>query len=228
VDLQGQAWTAVWKFWKIHNSSYLYVSQNSANECIPELVHHTAVQCPVDGRYWCGSSPILVPLTPGPVKTSAPEVLFDIDGDGNAEMLGWPEDPDNVAFLAADFNGNGIIDNGKELLGNYTRYGLAATGFTALAQIAFNEDGEPKAGEVNATNKIFAKLLLWNDRNRNGLSEPSELQPASNYLLAVGTGYYNIGKKDTDGNKFRFKGWARFKNGVERPIYDVLLAVRPE
>jgi len=145
--------------------------------------------------------------------------------------VAWPEDTDNIAFLAADFDGNGTIDSGKELFGNYTRPGLALTGFTALGHIAFKEDGEPMFGEVNASNKIFAKLLLWNDRNRNGVSEPSELQPASNVLAGVSTGYFDSGKKDPDGNQFRFQGWARFKtNGgtAVRPVYDVQLAVQPE
>jgi hypothetical protein len=210
------------RFYYIHNGISTYDETLSTNRCYDPPTHHDPIKCPDDGPYYCGSSPILIPLTPGALKLSAPEVAFDINGDGVLETLSWPEDTDRIAFLAADFNGNGTIDNGRELFGNFTRGTFS--GFTALADIAFKEDGEPPFGELNKSNKLFAKLLLWNDRNRNGVSEPSELQPASNVLLAVGLGYEQTGKKDPDGNEYRFKGWARYLDRSERPIYDVFLA----
>jgi len=221
-------WTNYGKFWWIDGGgAYHYFTQLARTDYYTPPPHHTPILCPQDGPYYCGASPIVIPITPGPVKLSSPEVAFDIDGDGTVETVAWPIDTDRVAFLAIDENGNGMIDNGRELFGNATRPG-SMTGFDALGQIAFVEDGDRMFGELTSQNRVFSKLLLWNDRNRNGVSEPDELRPASDVLYAIGLGYTQTGRKDPDGNEYRFKGFARFKgqNGesVERPIYDVYLA----
>jgi hypothetical protein len=185
------------------------------------------VQCPGDGPYWCGGSPILIPTTNVmALQMSGPEVMFDIDGDGTTELVGWPEDGDAFAFLAYDKNGNGIIDNGSELLGNHFAPD-APSGFEAI-QSLIAAAGEPATGVLFESSPVFQKLLLWNDRNRNGVSEAGELRPATDILHAIGLGYSTTGRNDPDGNAYRFKSFAEFKsNGgyQQKPIYDVNLAV---
>ena len=92
-------------------------------------------------------------------------VTFDIDGDGKAEKTGWVDN--NDAFLVLDRNENGIIDNGREFFGD--QHG-AANGFEELARFDDNRDGR-----IDALDKIYDALKLWQDRNGNGTSESDEL-----------------------------------------------------
>jgi hypothetical protein len=99
---------------------------DSSCDCVPNL-----------------GSPIVIDTTgEGFHLTSATEgVIFDIRGDGRPIQLAWTAETSRNAFLALDRNGNGKIDNGKELFGNFTDQppcpdggGACRNGYRALAE----------------------------------------------------------------------------------------------
>ncbi len=183
----------------------------------------------------CPPTPIVINIARGnQYKFSSVEdgVVFDLNADGRLDRAAWPTDPDKVAFLALDRNGNGAIDDARELFGDYTIPGVS-TGFGAL-QALVDGDGD---GYITEADPLFASLLLWSDLNRNGVSEPGELVPASAHLSKIGLGYTSSERRDGDGNELRYKGFAVMiedRGGIQhndhthdktRPIYDVILQI---
>ncbi|AEB59711.1 hypothetical protein MDS_3680 [Ectopseudomonas mendocina NK-01] len=77
-------------------------------------------------------------------------VRFDLDADGRIDSISAPTGDD--ALLALDRNGNGRIDDGRELFGD--QHG-AANGFAELAR--FDDNGD---GRIDAADAVFDKLRL--------------------------------------------------------------------
>ena len=98
-------------------------------------------------------------------------ILFDHNGDGVKTGTGWVAADDGMLVL--DRNGNGSIDNGRELFGDSTikSNGQVATdGFNALADIDSNADGM-----VNSADTQYTNLRIWRDLNQDGISQTGEL-----------------------------------------------------
>ena len=104
------------------------------------------------------------------------KINFDLDNNGFKEATSWIDN--NDAFIAIDKNNNGTIDNGSELFGNksisnnayaYTNPN-AKNGFEALSEFDSNNDGI-----IDEKDKEFTNLLLWQDKNYNGISKTDEL-----------------------------------------------------
>jgi hypothetical protein len=153
------------------------------------------------------------------LTSAADGVLFDVDGDGVAEHVAWTKAGSDVAFLAFDRDGDGAITNGKELVGAQTvddsTSGPRALELLTGARIAL----------LNSDVPFFAQLLLWTDRNHNAISEPSELQSASELLADVGLGYLRERQEDSNGNEYRFRGFVHVrtapgKNDTRSPKED--------
>jgi hypothetical protein len=107
------------------------------------------------------------------------------------------------AFLALDQNGKGHIDDGTKLFGTATPVlngaSRAANGFEALRfyQVGGFADVDDV---VSAADGVFGQLLLWTDRNHNGISEPDELQTLTSAGVgAIGLNYKAIGRRDRYG-----------------------------
>ena len=118
--------------------------------------------------------PIVLDLNGDGVTSVALEesnAYFDYDGDGNREHTGWAQQDD--AMLVADLNQDGIINDGSEHFGEYTKLSdgtLATTGYEALAQYDSNGDGI-----IDNSDEAYGNLLLWTDVNQNGKTEEGEL-----------------------------------------------------
>jgi hypothetical protein len=117
--------------------------------------------------------PIILDLDGDGLETVglASNVYFDFDGDGVLTKTGWAAA--NDALLVWDRNGNGTIDTGAELFGDFTPLPngtLAPNGFAALAALDSNGDGV-----IDASDPAFAELKLWRDASQDGQTGSGEL-----------------------------------------------------
>jgi hypothetical protein len=205
--------------WLIYPDNGVWINFGVSTDSL-DLGNPPSNSCDTDGGTYCDATPIVLPVgSSNAVKfTSAADgVYFDIDGDGLLDRVGWTTADSDVAFLALDRNDNGIIDDGTELFGNHTVVG-APNGYAALATFASDADGD-----IDALDAVFSHLLLWVDRNHDGISQIGELMPASNVYAQIGLGYVGSPRRDGPGNQYRFKGWARDLNGRLRHTYDVFV-----
>jgi hypothetical protein len=162
-------------------------------------------------------------------------VDFDLDSNATAEKISWTTSGTDDAWLTLDRNGNGTVDNGAELFGNYTPQpvppnGQQRNGFLALAEYDKVVNGGNNDGIITKDDAIFASLRLWSDVNHNGISEPAELSSLSTAKLETIELDYKLSKKVDDyGNQFRFRSKVSDANGsqVGRWAWDVVLLSTP-
>ncbi len=155
-------------------------------------------------------------------------VIFEAGGVGIKNRVAWPAANSDDAWLALDRNGNGMIDTGLELFGNFTAQTVIAgrerNGFLALAEFDKAINGGNTDGKIDNVDAIFPLLRLWQDINHNGISEASELTPLSpSGITGFDLKYKESKKTDSYGNEFKYRGkiLSTQNSNVDKWAYDV-------
>ena len=165
--------------------------------------------------------PIILDLAGSSVLTTSFDhgVVFDFEGDGDPVKSAWAAP--NSGLLVRDLNGNGRIDNGSELFGNYTilkNGALAGNGFEALAEFDLNGDGLVDRAEAKA-----AGILIWIDANTNGKADPGELLTFEQAdVFAIETNYKVTSQFDKNHNLLKWIGTFIRSDGSKAPAIDVI------
>jgi hypothetical protein len=132
-------------------------------------------------------------------------VNFDLRPDGVVDHLAWTSAGSDDAFLALDRNGNGTIDDGTELFGNFTPQPTSPepNGFIALAEYDKPMNGGNDDGRISSQDTIFSSLRLG--------------------VYAISLSYHDSRRRDSHGNLFRFRAKVFDSHGahVGRWAWDV-------
>lgn len=140
-------------------------------------------------------------------------VSFDLDADGQLEQISVPTGDD--ALLALDRNGNGRIDDGRELFGDQNG---AANGFAELRKYDDNGDGR-----IDAQDAIFERLSLLRFDSQGRQSSQSLSQAGVSAIdLQARDVKIALGAYDEIAQLGRFE----FADGRSGQTADLLLAQR--
>jgi hypothetical protein len=132
----------------------------------------------------------------------------------------WPDKNSPGFFLGFDRDKNGKIDKKDELFGNNNQF---ENGFEALKELDTNKDGV-----IDAKDKDFKRLVLWNDKNGDGVSQKSEMTKARLKLTKIDLNYADTHR--TNGPNAEIRQRSKFyytdAKGKEKTgiVYDVWIA----
>lgn len=140
------------------------------------------------------------------------------------EKISWPKFGKNLYFLAFDRNNNGKVDHGGELFGDINGY---ENGFQNLSFYDSNSDAV-----IDKKDAIFDQLLLWQDKNQDGICQRSEVfKPSDLGIKSFSLEYKN--ETRSLANRAKLLGPGKFvfisKNGKEQfgVIWDIFLSRAP-
>jgi hypothetical protein len=165
-------------------------------------------------------TPIAVPLAPGLGASDLEDrsARVDFDADGTGRQMPWSWITRNAAWLVYDPKRSGKITTALQLFGNVTFWMFWDSGYEALAALDDNHDGRLTGRELDG-------LALWQDVNGNGISEPGEVRPLSEFGIVAISCDSRRDATHPDRIAYSPKG-VTFGDGSTRPTFDLLLHPR--
>ena len=159
--------------------------------------------------------PLVINFDGDVAELSDQKFTFDLDADGTTEQVSLLRS--GSGFLALDIDGNGKIDDGKELFG--TRSG---DGFADLA--AYDTDGN---GWIDENDPVFDRLLIWarSEDGEDALYHLKEKGVGAISVNAVSTQFTHTGGAENAPNgMLRSTAIFLYENGGAGTIQHVDLA----
>ncbi|UOF01819.1 EF-hand domain-containing protein [Bdellovibrio reynosensis] len=135
----------------------------------------------------------------------------------------WPEANAPGWFVAYDRDKSGLIDKKEELFGDTVS---TENGFEVLKKLDSNKDGF-----IDKKDKTFKKLVLWNDKNGDGISQKEEMLKLAEKVMKISLDYEKgvitpMGHyaEARERSKFWYKDNGKVKTG---DIVDIWLSPAP-
>jgi len=143
----------------------------------------------------------------------------------------WTNPEFHNGWLALDRNHNGVIDDGSELFGSATPQpvppeGKLPNGFNALSIYDEPSNGGNNNGFIDPGDSIYDQLLVWDDDNHDGISQPSELKRLKDVgIYKIDLQYEESKRVDQFVNAFYYQARVWDENGkrLGNRTYDVYL-----
>ncbi|HOJ42661.1 MAG TPA: hypothetical protein PK800_00940 [Syntrophorhabdaceae bacterium] len=158
--------------------------------------------------------PLVLNLTGMFTGLSEKTVDFDIDADGINDTIHFPKE--GSGFLVIDKNNDGIINDGKEVIGTQTN--------NALSELT-NYD-EDKNGWIDENDVIFASLSIW-EKDKSGKDKITPLKDKG--IGALNLSYvmtpFQIKNVDTPYGEITDSGIFLFENGKASVFHRINLFV---
>lgn len=148
-------------------------------------------------------------------------------GIGSYAHTGWTRENSDDVFLALDRNGNGIVDDSRELFGDKTLQPPTSTpnGFNALGVFDQPEKGGNSDGLISSADAIWPSLFVWRDSNKDGVSTSSEhFSLSSQGIVAINLAAEQQPSVDEFGNRLKYKSIVQTNSG-DTAAWDVFFKV---
>jgi hypothetical protein len=168
------------------------------------------------------ASPIVLDLDGNGIRTvsAAEGVQFDLNATGNSAQVGWVGAGDGL--LVRDRNGDGVINDGRELYGVATLNAngqRSGNGYAAMATEDSNGDGKLSAADAN-----FGELRVWVDGNQDGKTDAGELQGLVDLGITEIDLNYAVTSEMNNGNYVGMVSSYTTADGQTREVADVWFA----
>jgi hypothetical protein len=140
-------------------------------------------------------TPLILDLGGDGIHTTSIDngVTFDLMATGTRVPTGWVGTGDGL--LVRDMNHNNLIDSGAELFGDSTLLPdgtKAYDGFQALAALDTDHNGV-----IDANDRSFNELQVWQDVNQDGISQADELHSLEELSIkSISLGFNPVSQDD--------------------------------